>query len=315
MVQPIETNATLLEKQPYGDRICAFRVQPDAQWAGLQQGRIPEFQPGQHVVLGLNGEPGQVLRRPYTITTPPDQKQWLEFFIRYDDRPELTEADSMTHRLWRLEPGGRLHLGPRITGRFTLEATIGPQDPRRCLLVAGGTGITPFASMLRTRTHRAMGPGRFALMHGVSYPDELGFREEFEALFTPEPERYMPTISRPAETRDWTGHTGRVETFFDGDQLPRLAQRLGLAMGQLDPEHLVVFICGRFGTLRHVMMQLMPLGFVPSDRATRKALGLTDEPASMFVEQFDHRPILDADNEDDMRWVRRHTSFGGAASD
>jgi NAD(P)H-flavin reductase len=81
-------------------------------------------------------------------------------------------------------------------------------------------------------------PRPTVLLHGVSYADELGYRDEIDR-WAVDPRwslTYVPTISRPAHPRNagWSGSTGRAETVLG----PLLA-RLGLA-----PDRTVAYVCG-----------------------------------------------------------------------
>lgn len=71
-------------------------------------------------------------------------------------------------------------LGPY--GRFTLRDTAAP-----IVFCATGTGIAPCRAFLRTHPQL-----RLTLLHGVRYPEDLYFREEFQA------QTYLPCCSREA---------------------------------------------------------------------------------------------------------------------
>src|SRR3990172_3859727 len=82
-----------------------------------------------------------------------------------------------------------------------------PGHARTPLFVATGCGLAPFMSMLRTLDDDRA-PRRVAVVHGVSYADELGYRSELER-WAEDPDwslRYVPTISRPGDPRNagWT---------------------------------------------------------------------------------------------------------------
>jgi ferredoxin--NADP+ reductase len=93
------------------------------------------------------------------------------------------------------------------------------------------------------------------VLHGVSYADELGYRDVLEAWERDGtyPVRYVPTVSRPADPRNagWTGHAGRVEAVI-GD----VCRELGLR-----PDRTVVYICGNPEMILNVEGVLMNRGF------------------------------------------------------
>jgi ferredoxin--NADP+ reductase len=122
-------------------------------------------------------------------------------------------------------------IGPK--GKFLLE----PDDTRTHLYISTGTGIAPFISMIRET--QAQGDLReTVVLHGCSYVDDLGYREELEAHVRDGtyPITYIPTISRPNDPLNsgWRGRTGRVELNVES-----VLQELDLR-----PDDTVVYICG-----------------------------------------------------------------------
>lgn len=307
--KPVEYNATLIERIDLTPKLAIFRVRPDESWGPTSNGQIPDFEGGQYVALGLNNircpEKGSV-QRAYSICSPPEEKRFLEFYIRYVERP--TSENPLTHLLWALKPGDRLHLGRRITGHFTLARTIGHEDPRLKIFVAAGTGLAPFISIILSYYRRGHSLSQFAILHGARHPQELGYREDLQQLFRDVPNRYLPTISGTASP--WYGDLGRVETFFDSEKLSVVEERLGLGEGELTPQRAVVYVCGLYGTIHNTLVRLLGRGFVPNDRLVLKGLGLTDEQPSLFFEKYDDTPVLDVSNREEMERLLAATPFG-----
>jgi len=310
-VKSLEYNAVLVERIDLTDKLAIFRVKPDEGWGTDKSGRIPDFEGGQYVVLGLinrhDPAKGAVLR-PYSIASPPEEKRYLEFYVRFVERP--LSDNPLTHLLWRLQPGDRLHLGHRITGHFTLANTVGPDDPRLKVFVAAGTGLAPFLSIVLSYLRRGVPPSHFVILHGAREPRDLGYRDDLRRIFDALPQRYLPTISQPGRSPDWSGEIGRVETFFDDEKLSALEARLGFKEGDLTPERAVVYVCGLYGTIHNTLVRLLRRGFVPNDRLIRKGLSLMDRPASLFFEKYDDAPILDPSNKEEMTRLLAETPFG-----
>lgn len=288
MASTLTPNATLVERIDVAPSLAIFRVRPDTPSPDGE----PWFLPGQYVSLGL-GE----LQRAYSIASDPDEWRWLEFYIRYARNPE-TETP-LTHRLWEIPIGGRLHVGEKIVGRFTLDRTVGLADTRLKLLIAAGTGLAPFVSMVRhaVRAGDAARLRSLVALHGVSHPFELAYRAEMEDAATRFGLRYVPTVSRAAEHPDWTGRSGRVERLLLDEGGRRVEETLGLGVGELHPDRAVAYVCGFRGTIADSVRALLRRGFVPEDRRLRRILGMPDAAkASLFFEQYDLEPVFDPDD-------------------
>ncbi len=181
-------------------------------------------------------------------------------------------------------------------GHFTLEHTMGADDGRLKVLVAAGTGLAPFVSIARARLRddpRAR-LDDLAILHGVSYPADLGYRDELEHMAREHGLIYVPTVSRPHEAPDWDGCTGRVESLFEPGRIADLEARLGLPAGGLRPDRAGVLICGLNGTIARCIEHLACRGFVPNHPRLRREFGVLDEvPSSLFYEQYDTTPPID----------------------
>ncbi|MEL7062026.1 MAG: ferredoxin--NADP reductase [Acidobacteriota bacterium] len=312
----LDYNATLVERVDLTPSLAVFRIRADEPLDGE-----PPFVPGQYVTLGLNNDDRPELgsvRRPMSIASAPEDRDALEFYIRFVGRPE--SDNPLTHLLWKTAEGDRLYLRPKAVGHFTLNHTIGTDDPRRKVFVAAGTGLAPFISIVRSRL--AADPqadlSDCVILHGASYPDDLGYRAELEELqangSTGRGLHYFSTISRPHEVEAWVGDHGRVEDFFLPARLAELEERIGLGPGELRPEHATVFICGLQGTIAQTIVRLLDRGFVPDNRKLRRAFEVEEHPPSLFYEQYDATPVIDVKNPDvlDPLRARLHAALGGA---
>jgi ferredoxin--NADP+ reductase len=282
MGKPVVYNATLVGREDLSPTLALFRVLPD----DIPPADRPWFESGQYVSLGVNVDDAaapHATLRPYSIASAPEERRWLELYIRLAAVPESPEP--FTPLLWKVPVGARLYASLKIAGRFTETHTVGAEDRRLRVFAAAGTGIAPFVSAARSAAARGRDDllSRMAVLHGASHVHELGYRQDLEAL-VPRGLRYVPTISRPADNPDWSGHRGRVETAFDGMDLA--------------PGHSVVYVCGFTGTITATVERLVRRGFVPEDRRLRRLLQVPENaPPSLFYEQYDTTPILDPKDE------------------
>ncbi|MDX1594203.1 MAG: ferredoxin--NADP reductase [Gammaproteobacteria bacterium] len=258
---PLEYNATLIERHDITPRLAIFRVEPDE--------RAYAFVPGQYTVVGLKqgeprlGEDGadvadgvdpeKMIRRPYSICSSVHQPEALEFYI------SLLSGGELTPRLFNLEPGARLFVGDKPRGTLTLEKV--PEESN-VLLVATGTGLGPYVSMLRSHA-RAFPAKQVGVIQGASYARDLGYLSELRHYAAQLPNfHYLPTVSRPDEDPDWTGATGRVQHWIWSADF---ANRFEFP---LEPERVHVFLCGNPNMIIETQELLLGRGFTLDERGS-----------------------------------------------
>jgi ferredoxin/flavodoxin---NADP+ reductase len=292
MAKPLDDNATLVERVDFTDALSIFKILPDK----LPKKR-PWFKAGQYCVLGVHDVDNPPVRRPMSIASAPEVDGPIEFYIRRVAKPE--SPNPLTHLLWTLKSGDRLYMRTVAAGRFTIKDTVGVDDPRIRVMVASGTGLAPFVSMIRSEVRRNPHAdlSKWVLLHGASFPTDLGYRHELLELSATNSLQYWGTVSRPQESPDWTGDVGRVESFFTPERLPELEQRLKLPPDGFSPGNAVVFVCGLTGTVAATLVPLIDRAFIPVGGELRTALGVPPEAAaSLFFELYDAHPIIDITN-------------------
>jgi ferredoxin/flavodoxin---NADP+ reductase len=291
--KPLAYNAVLVRREDFTPELTTFHVRYDEGAAG----DAPPFVPGQYVAIGLNNEGKPELgsvRRSMSLCSAPEQRDAYEFYIRFVKHPE--SDNPLTHLLWKMSVGDRIFMTRKPVGVFTIRDTVGESDRRICVFVAAGTGLAPFVSMVRSDVLRdpKVDLSRYVLLHGASYPADLCYREELERYARENGMHYFCTISRPKESPDWTGDTGRVEDYFKPERLADLEKRIGLEPGEIRPDRAGILICGLQGTIGETITRMVSRGFVPDNRRIRKALEIPDEkPAAMWWEQYDTTPVID----------------------
>lgn len=302
MAKNVDYNATVVERIDLTSALAVFKIRPDEPLA-----EQPRFKPGQYMTIGLNNtakpELGSV-RRPMSIVSAPEEGDVFEFYVRYVSHPE--SDNPLTHLLWQTKTDDRIFLRSKAAGTFTLEDTVGAADRRKKICVAAGTGLAPFLSMARSAILRDPEArlDEFVILHGASYPADLGYLEELESL-RGRGLHYFGTISRPQSAPDWQGDQGRVEDFFAPGRIDQLEERIGLPPGGLRPDTATVFICGLQGTIGETVMRLLPRGFVPENKKLRRSLEVEDgQHAALFFEQYDTTPVIPIDDPEVMARLR-----------
>lgn len=196
------------------------------------------FRPGQFAWLRL--ERYSVEEHPFTIASSAHQSGRVEFTVRH--------TGDFAERLRRLPRGTTIWVdGPY--GSFTTDAV----PSAGYVLIAGGVGITPMMSMLRTAADRC-DPRPYRLVVHARDRADLLFRAELAQLRTRLDLQVTEVLHRPA--LDWDGATGPIDTAL-----------LAAVLTDLDSPgiRLDYFICGRPSLVTDVLDTLASLG-IPDDR-------------------------------------------------
>jgi len=246
---PSWSNATLLERFDMNDELAVFRVLPDA--------GVPEFEPGQFVVIGVPGEEldkkgnPKMIRRAYSVASSPTHTDCVELYIVRVDEGELTP------RLWRLKHGDRLWMGPKVSGKFTLEDV---PEGKVLVMVGTGTGTAPFRAMYQR--YRDTGRWRkVVLFDGCRYIRDLGFLDEFTRSAEGDSSLlYLPTVTREPDDVAWAGLRGRVTQYLEPEAFAILTGEA------LTPQNCSVFLCGNPAMIDQLEAGLGELGFVVHGR-------------------------------------------------
>ncbi|HEU5481815.1 MAG TPA: ferredoxin--NADP reductase [Sphingomicrobium sp.] len=129
------------------------------------------FKAGQHLTLKAEIG-GEEVRRNYSLCTAPDEQDWMVTVKRI--------ADGIFSN-WigdELKPGDIVDVMPPH-GSFTTEFDSG--RARHIVGIAGGSGITPVMSLLRT-TLKSEPESRFTLLYGNRDSNSIIFLEELARL-------------------------------------------------------------------------------------------------------------------------------------
>jgi ferredoxin--NADP+ reductase len=249
-------NALLLQRIEVAPGLLILRVAPDG-WD------LPSFTAGQFAVLGLPGgapryrladpesppaDPAKTIRRAYSVASSSREHEYLEFYVN------LVLSGALTPRLFALQPGDRLFLGRKVSGLFTLDSV--PREANLAL-VATGTGLAPYMSMLRGELLRDEPRRHVAVLVGARHSWDLGYRGELITMARLCPSfRYLPVISRPEEEHQpWPGRTGYVQDLWKSGAL---AEAWGVTPS---PETTHVLLCGNPGMIDAMSTLLADQGY------------------------------------------------------
>lgn len=206
------------------------------------------FTSGQFAMIGLEVD-GRPLVRAYSMTSA-SYDEWLEFYsIKVPDGP-------LTSRLQHIKVGDIVLIGRKPTGTLVFDSLL---PGKRVYLLATGTGIAPFASIVRDPEVYE----RFetvVLVHGCRDVAELEYgRQLVDDLKKSEFLGEMATkqlIYYPTATREEHIHTGRITSLIENGKLFE-----DMNLPQLDRENDRVMLCGSPEMLRDLRQAMEDRNF------------------------------------------------------
>lgn len=202
-------------------------------------GQAFDFIPGQFVTL-LLGHDGKKLRRSYSIASIPEQEPSIDFAASYVSGGVASEL------LFNLSIGSELEAsGP--SGRLVLRDE---DQARRYLLIATGTGVTPYRSMLPTLLKRSETMGtEICILQGVRTQNDLLYGEDFIHYCAKNPEKmtFHPCYSRQDQGLLAHEHAGNVCH--------------NLEAIHPNPKTDIVYLCGNPNMIDEAFEKLKQLGF------------------------------------------------------
>lgn len=159
---------------------------------------------GQYAWMTVGDSPYALQQNPFSFTSSESSSKRLEFTAK--------PAGDFTGTWREMTPGSSVFLdGPY--GAFTLN----DKSKRGSVFFAGGVGITPIISMLRSLEER--GDTRSCMLfYGNKTWEDILFREELEALEQSLDLRVIHVLSEPEE--EWNGYSGFLTHEILESELP-----------------------------------------------------------------------------------------------
>jgi ferredoxin--NADP+ reductase len=192
----------VLSVQHWTDTLFSFRATRNTGF---------RFQNGQFAMIGLEID-GRPLMRAYSMASANHEEE-LEFFsIKVADGP-------LTSQLQKIKEGDIILVGRKATGTLITDNLL---PGKRLLLLSTGTGLAPFASLIKDPDVY----DRFeqiVLVHGCRQVSELAYGEQLvenlreDELFGPllaEKLTYYPTV-----TREPFRNRGRITDLITSTQI------------------------------------------------------------------------------------------------
>ncbi|MBX3597609.1 MAG: ferredoxin--NADP reductase [Rhizobiaceae bacterium] len=238
---PIPANVyaeTVVSVQHYTDRLFKFRITRPQSF---------RFRSGEFVMIGLPNAERPVFRA-YSIASPAWDEE-LEFFsIKVPDGP-------LTEHLQLIQPGDTVLMKQKSTGTLVIDALT---PARRLFMISTGTGIAPFASLVRDPdTYEKF--GQLVLTHTCREVAELAYGKELIANLADDPliGEFSPQVTLySTTTREESPYMGRITDLIESG---KIFSDLGIEA--LNPETDRVMICGSMQLNQDVKAILEKRGF------------------------------------------------------
>jgi len=208
-----------------------------------QDGYLPPFLAGQYIALFMELN-GIRTSRPYSISSPPNQTGFYEITVR-----RVEDGLVSNYLLDEVKSGDELESSGPV-GHFYHNALF---HDRTAVCIAGGSGITPFRSMIREIVECGLDRSIY-LFYGNKNLNDAIFHNELNSLSERfENINYLPVIEEPQE--GYEGPTG----FITGDLIRK-------SIGE--PDEKTFYLCGPQGMYDFCVPELERIGI--ADRKIRK---------------------------------------------
>lgn len=224
--------------------VWAKTIAPDVRHLAFKpvDAQILSFIPGQFITIHFEHQ-GKSLNRSYSLATMQDQSEWIEIAVSF------VKEGPASQLLFGIQPGDVLEAtGP--FGRLVLQ----PEIPKRYLLIATGTGVTPYRAMLPELAKRHIENPSLQIMLalGVRSREHLLYGDAFVQFAAQYPRfQFFACYSRLfPENPLFYEHPGRVHQLFE-----TLAP---------DPTRDIVYLCGNPTMIDDVFTLLRQKGFTVS---------------------------------------------------
>ncbi len=231
-----QLNCVITQSVQVSPRMKIIKVKPEG-WI------FPNFEAGQFVALGLppdakrcstatdefeKPKPDKLIKRAYSIASS-STDDIIEFYIT------LVHSGQLTPRLFDLDIGDKVWMGPKAVGMFTLDQI---DIKKNVILLATGTGVAPYMSMLRSNALSRQ--GKLIVVHGAANSWDLGYSSELKLLASMFPNfSYHPTITEPhKEPSGWNGDTRFLGDIWEAGLITELIGN------DPTPDNSEVFLCG-----------------------------------------------------------------------
>jgi ferredoxin-NADP reductase len=220
----------------------------------------PGHLPGQHVTVKLTAEDGYSTQRDYSIasaseTSAPEAGR-LEITVQ-----RLEDGEVSPYLTGFAEPGDQFEVRGPIGGWFTWRE----DDPRRVLLLAGGSGVVPLMSMIRTHDE-VKSPVPVRLIYSARTPNDVIYAAELSERMRVSPLSVTYLYTRAGRQVLADAGQGRGSGVYTG-RLNASILAEAVFPASANP---ATFICGPSGFVEAASDLLVAAGYAPGTIKTER---------------------------------------------
>ncbi len=225
----------LTEKIDETPEVLTIRFAPD-------DGLAVQFDPGMfYMISGVDAAGKKYVYRSFSIASDPASPVMEYYIVKHNHIGTQLEHDS---HFVASNIGDKYYMkGP--FGQFRFD----PDENKKVLFVAGGTGLAPFISMLR-HIEKVGSGNDVDLLYSIKYPTEIIRKQELEDFEKRLGLKTTITVTRPQEGDGWSGETGHVNAEMIKRHSPDVTER-------------TCYICGPPAFVKAIKDALSSLGVKP----------------------------------------------------
>lgn len=234
-------------------KVVALRDEtPAARTISLEVPEWPGHDAGQHVDVRLTAPDGYSAVRSYSIASAANSKKHIEITVE-----RLPNGEVSPYLTQDVMVGDELELRGPIGGWFVWRT----KQTEPIQLIAGGSGIVPLMSMIRSRVSSSS-TVRFQLLYSVREPGAVFYRDELAALGGSNCTLSIDYVYTRAAPNNWPRPPGRIDANLIANTT--LASRLAPTCYLCGPTSFVESVSGLLGACGHSPDRIRTERFGPS---------------------------------------------------
>jgi NAD(P)H-flavin reductase len=222
-VKPQKYLARVTDKQQLTAKVYLAKYQ-------LIEPQTISFHAGQTLMLNIS----EGVNRAMSIASPPQDNSVITSI------QDTSPGGPGSKWMQALKIGDEVHFMAPL-GRFV----VNHESPRKKIMIATGTGIAPFRSMLFDNTNEKYPHEKISLYWGLRFKEDIYIKDELTLVdHNREELEIFLTLSKPPD--DWTGYRGHVTDLIFSKEA--------------DPVNCDYYLCGNKNMITEVTEKLSALG-------------------------------------------------------